>query len=122
MNVEFYDSHIETLCELKNIAKKHGYTISFGVASNNDDIVEEELFQENGFTDEEIEAIDTILETRNHTYYDEKIWFQLSNKNEVNQLIYYVNSNYVTIKKDFDTFTSEELEDIGVNEDELIEA
>ena len=121
MNVEFYDSHIETLCELKNIAKKHGYTISFGVASNNDDIVEEELFQENGFTDEEIEAIDTILETRNHTYYDEKIWFQLSNKNEVNQLIYYVNSNYVTIKKDFDTFTNKELTDIGVDEDELIQ-
>ena len=75
MNIEFYDSHLETLCELKNIAKKHGYTISFGVASNNDDIVEEELFQENGFTDEEIEAIETILETRNHTYYDEKSGF-----------------------------------------------
>lgn len=46
---------------------------------------------------------------------------QLSNKNEVNQLIYYVNSNYVTIKKDFDIFTSEELEGIGVDEDELIQ-
>ena len=121
MNIEFYDSHLETLCELKNIAKKHGYTISFGVASSNDEMVEKELFQENGFTDEEIEAIDTILETTNHMYSDEKIWFQLSNKNEVNQLIYHVNSNYVTIKKDFDTFTSEELTDIGVDEDELIQ-
>lgn len=84
MNIEFYDSHLETLCELKNIAKKHGYTISFGVASNNDEIIDGELFQENGFTEEEIEAINTILETTNHTYSDEKIWFQLSNKNEVN--------------------------------------
>ena len=83
MNIEFYDSHLETLCELKNIAKKHGYTISFGVASNSDEIIDGELFQENGFTDEEIEAIDTILETTNHTYSDEKIWFQLSNKTKL---------------------------------------
>lgn len=121
MNIEFYDSHLETLCDLKNIAKKHGYTISFGVASNNDEIIDEELFQENGFTDEEIEAINTILETTTCNYSNERIWFELSGKNEHNQLVYYIDSNYITIKKEHENFRSEELEDMGVDEDKLME-
>lgn len=121
MNIEFYNSHIETLCELKNIAKKHGYTISFGVLSNDDERIDNELFQENDFTDEEIEAIKEILEITHCNYSAEKIWFELNGKNESNQLVYYVDSNYVTIKKDFENFMSEELRDAGVDEDKLIE-
>lgn len=121
MNIEFYNSHLETLCELKNIAKKHGYTISFGTSSNSEEIIDNELFQENEFTDKEIEAIKEILEITNCNYSNEKIWFELNGKNESNQLVYYVDSNYVTIKKDYGDFTCAELRDAGVDEDKLIE-
>lgn len=121
MNIEFYNSHLETLCELKNIAKKHGYTISFGISSDSDERIDDELFQENEFTDKEIEAIKEILEITNCNYSAEKVWFELNGKNESNQLVYYVDSNYVIIKKNFENFMSEELQDAGIDEDELIE-
>lgn len=31
MNIEFYNNHIETLCDLKALADKHGCRLSFGV-------------------------------------------------------------------------------------------
>lgn len=47
MNFDFYNSHIETLCDLQALAKKHNCKLAFGTRNNSfDDEIDESFLKE----------------------------------------------------------------------------
>lgn len=80
MNIEFTSAHMQTLCELKELAEKHGCLITFGVDQGSDFDSYEHFI---GYTEEVIKE----LEDRGFFHTDEakseysNFWFQLYDPN-----------------------------------------
>lgn len=89
-SIEFYISHIETLCDLKAIAEKHNCKISFGVKSYSENTIDEELLKQEGFTDDEINYIKDSLDVVDACTTNDSIYFELIEKDskKVNSPIY----------------------------------
>ena len=102
MNVDFHSGHIETLCDLKTIAEKHNCKISFGVRSYSENIIDEGLLKQEGFTDDEINYIKDSLNVVDACTTNCSMYFELIEKdsNKVNSLVYAENSTTVIIDKD----------------------
>ena len=91
MNIYFSSTHLQTLCDLKALAEKHGCSITFGVDSSDDFIGYEK------FTDY---SENIIEELRNRGYFwtdTEKgstvsLWFELFDPN--NEKRHYQNLTY----------------------------
>lgn len=102
MNIDFYSSHIETLCDLKAIAEKHNCKISFGVRSYSENTLDEELLKYAGFAEDEINYIRDDLEIVDTSYTDDSIYFELieNDSGKVNSFIYAKRGAVVIISKD----------------------
>ena len=89
MNVDFHSGHIETLCDLKTIAEKHNCKISFGVRSYSENIIDEGLLKQEGFTDDEINYIKDSLNVVDACTTNCSMYFELIEKdsNKVNSLV-----------------------------------
>lgn len=108
MTVDFYKSHIETLCELKELAYKHNCSIAFGVRNdsnpelNFDDC--DEIFPENILEDLK-RCGDIVKGYRNATY----LWFELYDRNTCRyHNMTYVDGDYYI---EYDRFYFEEVEE-----------
>lgn len=105
-SIDFYNSHVETICELKELANKHNCTIKFGVQNN--------FNPELGFSDcadffpenilEDLEKCGNITKGwRNET----RLWFELYDRNteRYNNLTYTEGDYYI----EYDRYYSEEV-------------
>lgn len=107
MSIDFFSSHIETLCDLKAIAEKHNCKISFGVRSYREDAIDEGLLKgllkQEGFTDDEINYIKDSLDVVDAYTTNDSIYFELIEKDskKVNSLIYVKSSAMIIIDKGF---------------------
>lgn len=111
MNIEFYTEHLQTLCELKELADKHGCSIYFGV---NQSTANESLEEFDGYTEE------IYQELYDKGYFDNwrgdvtTIWFELYDPNnkdkKYHSLSYSDGDRCVTYKKYCDEDLSEQTE------------
>lgn len=91
MNIYFSSTHLQTLCDLKALAEKHGCSITFGVDSSDDFIGYEK------FTDYSENIIEE-LRNRGHFWTDTEkgstvsLWFELFDPN--NEKRHYQNLTY----------------------------
>ena len=83
MNIEFTGAHMETLCELKALAEKHGCRITFGVDSwaHNDPVFGD--FK--NYTDGIYSELSSNGDFSNGSYDITKLWFQLYDPNNEKQ-------------------------------------
>ena len=86
MDTTFYQAHIKTICELKELADKHNSYLNFGVNHDYGPELNDHLVEENGFDPEEL--VDLGIE--NPTYSIESIWFEITERktNTTHRLVY----------------------------------
>ena len=108
MTVDFYKSHVETLCELKELAYKHNCNIAFGVRNDSnpelgfDDC--DEIFPDNILEDLK-RCGDIVKGWSNATC----LWFELYDRNTARyHNMTYVDGDYYI---EYDRFYSEEVEE-----------
>ena len=88
MNIEFKNAHMETLCELKVLAEKHGCRITFGVDSWSG--VDPEFEQFDGYTSEVHEELNDKGTFSNGVIDMTKFWFQLQDPNNTERQYHYL--------------------------------
>ena len=77
MNIDFYDQHCETLCELIQMAKKHQCKIKFGFRNDNSNDLDLDILLENGFTQDLGEEFLDNIDVRDVNCNYNCIWFEL---------------------------------------------
>lgn len=96
MNVDFYDSHLQTLKDLQEMAEKHNCKIHFCFQSNADNDIDLDLLKDCGLTKKELKLIedDQDVHITNIQSKCDKIWFELydSNTKTYHTLSYLENS------------------------------
>lgn len=101
MNIEFYNSHMETLADLIKIAEKHNCAISFGFSDSSDRDIDEDILKKNGFTAELLEELkDKMTVSCAESTFD-KAWFQLYEKNTktYHTMAYIERDTYAIVEK-----------------------
>lgn len=88
MNVEFTSAHMETLCELKALAEKHGCRITFGVDSWTGVDPDFEWFA--GYTNKIHEELNNKGDFSNGIIDTTKLWFQLYDPNNKEKQYHYL--------------------------------
>ena len=80
MNVEFTETHLDTLCELKALAEKHNCSIRFGVYNSSGFISYEKFI---GYSENIIEEIQNrgYFYTENEKGDSTELWFELFDPN-----------------------------------------
>ena len=99
MQVVFGKSHMDTLTELYEIAKKHGGSITFGTDSDISTDLDEEVLKENGFTDELIAEL-KVQELKEVMSTCDRVWFELVIGREYHTLTYRQDSTYFYWERD----------------------
>ena len=111
MITEFYSAHLDTLCELKALAEKHGCKISFGTRSDfsTEELIADDLFAV-GVPSKIIDKLLSPFEyhfdvTNIQTSYDE-LWFQLydpsNEERKYHAMTYKQIGVYFELEKDWD--------------------
>lgn len=88
MNIEFTNSHMETLCELKALAEKHGCRITFGVDSWTG--VNPEFEEFSNYTSEIYEELYDKGSFSNGVIDVTKFWFQFYDPNNKDRQYHYL--------------------------------
>lgn len=90
MNLNFSTAHMQTLCELKELAEKHNCYISFGTRNSSGPALSNLVLVKNGFTPDEIARLDELEKNEEH-FDDCCVWFELYDRNKLqeNILTYY---------------------------------
>ena len=106
MSIDFYNSHIETICDLKALADKHNCKISFGVRSDSRHELSLDECDE-FFPEEIIEDLkrcgDITVGHSDATY----LWFELYDRNNSKyHVLTYIDGYYYI---EYDRFYSEEV-------------
>lgn len=119
MNIEFHKNHIDTLCELKALAEKHGCRITFGVDSWSGVDPEFEEFS-NYSTEVHNELNDKGTFSEGH-YEMTRLWFEFCDPNNptrsYHQLQYSEGCQIVTYEPYFREELSEQAEEFLENND-----
>lgn len=115
MNVDFYSAHLDTLCELKELAEKHNCTISFGVRNES----ERGITSIEGFKDYFYEEIpeQVLSDLKLMGYFDESesfwdnttLWFELYDRSTNKHNVMTYSDGYLHLK--FQEFMSSDLSD-----------
>lgn len=112
MNIEFYQSHMETLAELQKLAENHNCVITFGFSSNFDREIDKDILKKRGFSDKVLAEMNELTFEDTVTLFD-KFWFNLFNKNDESQhsMVYIESNTYFYYSADKNDYTelSEEL-------------
>ena len=107
MNISFYSAHMDTLCELKQMAEKHNCKIIFGFDASASEDIDEDILLECGFSEDMQEYLDQcFLEDKLSKY--SKVWFELydANNNTHNVLTYM--NNYCSFCLEVDKYDCDE--------------
>lgn len=101
MNIDFCNSHMETLADLMKIAEKHNCAITFGITSHSDRDIDEDVLKKNGFTSELLEELKCKMTVKDSVSSYDNAWFQLYEKNTktYHTMAYIENSAYVIVEK-----------------------
>ena len=118
MIAEFYSAHLDTLCELKALAEKHGCKISFGTRDNysTEELDANDLFAvgvPNKIIDKLTRSYEHNLTVENIKVSCDELWFQLYDPNNENRkyhtMTYQQISVYFEVEPDynFDSYIKE---------------
>lgn len=88
MNIEFTNAHMETLCELKALAEKHGCRVTFGVDSWTG--VDPEFEEFSNYTSKIHEELDDKGSFSNGVIDVTKFWFQFYDPNNKDRQYHYL--------------------------------
>lgn len=77
MNVDFGQSHMETLADLMKLAEKHNCRIRFGFYTNSEQEIDEDIVKSIGLTDELMEELRDKMTIKYSASHFDKIWFEL---------------------------------------------
>lgn len=113
MNIEFTSAHMETLCELKALAEKHGCRITFGVDSWTGVDPEFEKFAD--YTTEIYPELNDKGEFSNGIIDITKFWFQLYDPKNEERHYHYLEYSEGEQKIDYEYLSSEELSEEAEN-------
>lgn len=80
MDVDFYDAHLDTLVELKTIAERHNAKIRFGFQNSGNTDFNADILCEKGFTETLCDELTEKAETRDVSYDESAVWFELYEK------------------------------------------
>ena len=118
MTAEFYNAHLDTLCELKALAEKHGCKLSFGTRDNysTEELDTNDLFAvgvPNKIIDKLTHSYEHNLTVENIKVSCDELWFQLYDPNNENRkyhiMTYQQISVYFEVEPDynFDSYIKE---------------
>ena len=101
MNIEFYNSHIETLADLIKLAEKHNCKIHFGFYSSSERTIDNDIVEKCGLTEELLQEIYDKMTVSDCASSFDKVWFELYDKrNETyNTMTYIESSTYFTVER-----------------------
>lgn len=80
MNISFYTAHMDTLCDLKQMAEKHNCRINFGFDTSSSEEMDEDILIECGFKEELLGNLDSCSIEGTCSGWS-KVWFELYDKN-----------------------------------------
>ena len=102
MNIDFGQSHMETLSDLMKLAEKHNCRITFGFASSPEQEIDEDILKKNGFKDEHIEEMKEKMTIDDAVSSFDKLWFELYDKNNKthNTMVFIESSTYFVLPRD----------------------
>lgn len=101
MNIEFYNSHIETLADLIKLAEKHNCKIHFGFYSSSEREIDRDIVDKQGLTEELIQEIYDKMTVADCASSFDKAWFELHDlRNDTyNSMTYIESSTYFVVEK-----------------------
>lgn len=101
MNIDFCNSHMETLADLMKIAEKHNCTITFGVTSHGDREIDDDVLKKNGFKAELLTELYEKMEVKDAASTFDKVWFQLHEKDTktCHTMAFIENITYAIVEK-----------------------
>lgn len=90
MNIEFFNSHIETLTDLVKLAEKHNCKIHFGFYSSSEREIDRDVAATVGLTDELLQEIYDKMTVADCASSFDKVWFELfdARNNTYNTMTY----------------------------------
>lgn len=107
MNVEFTSAHMETLCELKALAEKHGCRITFGVNSwAHNNLVFGDF---ENYTDAIYRELTSNGDFSNGSYDITRLWFLLYEPNNEKQKCHYLSYSEGSQLVEYEKYSWEEL-------------
>ena len=120
MNIGFFNSHMETLVELVEIAKKHNCKIYFGFYTSGEREIDADVIKKSGLTPELYEEMKDKMHISDSMSSSEQVWFELYDESTglYNTMSYTENDTYFRVSKDNDDFVVDEEDEPS---DELIE-
>lgn len=107
MNIEFTSAHIQTLCELKELAEKHGCRITFGVDSWTG--VDPEFEEFDDYTSKIHEELNDKGNFSNGVIDMTKFWFELCDPNNKERQYHYLEYSQGEQTITYEPFPFEEL-------------